>query len=167
MKLNRLSSWSLICFFAVLFGLGLSSCSQNAGHPDGNSINYSQGLDLSNQVARDLIEDNAKDLFGVLDEGFATRVNDAKDLEKVLQDMFKQYGKPLSVRLKACVTGYRTDGKIERPRRSFWYGCVTSKYPWGEYFVKVEVVPSNDNTKLGTTGFGIVTFPEGIPSYLR
>jgi hypothetical protein len=167
MKSVRIATLLGLFFFATFWGLGFSSCSQRAKHPDGISINYSQGLDLANQVAKDLIEDNAKDLFGLLDEGFATRVNDEKDLEKVLHDMYKESGKPLLVKLKACQTGYRADGTLERPRRSFWYACVTSKYPWGQYFIKVEVVPSNDNTKLGTTGFGIITFPQGIPLYLQ
>jgi hypothetical protein len=165
-KSIHISSRALPFFLAVLFGLGLSSCGQNAGHPDGNSINYSQGLDISNQVAKDLIEDNANDLFSLLDQGFTTRVRDVKELEIILQDMFRQYGKPISVQLKACVTGYRADGAFERPRRSFWYACVTSKYPTG-YFMKVEVVPSSDYAKLGTTGFGIFTFPQGIPAYLK
>lgn len=156
----------MVSLFAILV-LGTWICVRKTWHPDGNSINYEQAKGISDQVANDLVQDNAKDLFGVLDEGFTTRVGNADELEKVLQDMFKQYGKPLWVQLKASQPGYRADGTLERPRRSFWYACVTTKYPLGQYFVKVEVVPSQDNAKLGTTGFGVITFPKGIPDYLR
>lgn len=136
-------------------------------HPDGSTINYEHGLDISDRVTKDLIGDNAKDLYPLLDEGFATRLKNTDDLGKVLQDMFAQYGRPLRVQLKACETGYRADGSFERPRRSYYYSCNTTKYSVGKFFVKVEVVPSRDYMKLGVTGFGIVAFPQGIPSFLK
>ena len=156
----------MAALFAALV-LGTLLFVHKTWHPNGNSINYEQAKEISDQVANDLTQDNAKDLFGVLDEGFTTRVGNADELEKVLQDMYGQYGKPLSVQLKASQAGYRTDGALERPRRSFFYACVTTKYPLGQYFVKIEVVPSPDNAKLGTSGFGIITFSNGIPDYLK
>jgi hypothetical protein len=166
MKLNsRLGNYGWLAVF--ILGLSLSSCAQKTEHPDGITIDYNHGLDISNQAAKDLIDNNAKDLYALLDEGFALRLKNAEDLGKVLQDMFGQYGRPLKIQLKACETGYRADGSFERPRRSYYYSCYTTKFPVGKFFVKVEVVPSRDYMKLGVTGFGIVAFPQGIPSFLK
>ena len=148
---------------AVVF----ASCDSKPEHPDGNTINYSGALNIADQVANDLIQDDSHDLFKVLDEGFTTRVNNVDELEKVLQAMYKQYGKPTFVQLKASQTGYRADGPHERPRRSFWYACGTTKYPIGQYFVKVEVVPALDYDRLVTSGFGIIDYPQGVPDYLK
>jgi hypothetical protein len=156
------------CFgLAGLLILGSYSCSSKKSHPDGTSINYNDGLSIANRVSDDLVEDNSKDLFGLLDEGFTTRVANSTELEKSLQDMYAQYGKPVRADLKACEIGYRADGTYERPRRSYVYACQTTKYALGSYFVKVEVVPARDFSKLVTSGFGIITYPKGIPAYLK
>ncbi len=167
MDRKNLTRKTWLFFFGAAWVLLFSSCAQKSEHPDGITINYYHGLEVSDRVANDLIKDNAKDLFSILDEGFSTRLKTADELEHVLQDMFGQYGRPLKVTLKACETGYRADGLVERPRRSYFYTCGTTKYPLGKYFVKVEVVPSRDYMKLGVTGFGIVGFSGSPPDFLK
>jgi hypothetical protein len=167
MKLNSLTLPRLPLILALFGVLGFSSCAQKTEHPNGNSIVYNDGLVLANKVTDDLVQDNATDLFDHMDEGFTTLVKNSEELEKVLKNMYKQYGKPVAVELKACQTGYRVDGTYERPRRSYLYACQTTKYPMGNYIMKVEVVPSHDLGKLVTSGFGIITYPKGIPDYLK
>jgi hypothetical protein len=156
----------LLSILTAVLALSVS-CGPRSEHPDGNTINYSGALNISDQVANDLIQDDSHDLFKVLDEGFTTRVNSVEELEKVLQTMYKQYGKPTFVQLKASQAGYRADGPHERPRRSFWYACATTKYQIGQYFIKVEVVPALDYDRLVTSGFGIIDYPQGVPNYLK
>ena len=124
-------------------------------HPDGNSINYEQAKGISDRGGQRLGSGITPRTFSASwTRVFTTRVGNADELEKVLQDMFKQYGKPLWVQLKATQPGYRADGTLERPRRSFWYACVTTKYPLGHE--GRELTPASDIYSLGLVMYQMV-----------
>jgi hypothetical protein len=157
--LTLLSAWGLLT----------GACAPPAEqHPDGNSINFNQALELSNRVANDMVHESSKDLFSIMDPGFMARASGPKDVQDELNDIYRLYGRPVLINLKASQPGYRVDGLVERPKRSFWYACETTKYPMGKYFLKVEVVPDRiDMMRLETSGFGLITYPKGIPYFLQ
>ncbi len=145
------------CFlgFLILSLSGFAGCTQ--GPPpviDGSSINLDEAKSVANTVAADLIADNAKDLFLHLDEGFLTVVSNDKDLEKVMQKLYADYGRPTSCEPKTYGNGVRVDGIHKRPKKIITYAITTTKLSKG-YYLKVEVAPALNGVHLVVTGFGI------------
>jgi len=57
-----------------------------------------------------------------------------------------------------------SDG-TSKPLRKFWYAVRTTTAAKGKYFLFVEVVPGEG--RPACSGFAIVTFPGGAPSWLQ
>jgi hypothetical protein len=124
---------------------------------------YSLARSMANAVASDLVQGDMKDLFQRLDPGFHMVVNSDQELQKQVKKMEGMYGRLLEWRFKMSQTGVRKDGVWRRGSRAFLYAVKTSKYPYGKYFLKVEVVPAYDGQgPIDVSGFGYFTFNDGI-----
>ncbi len=139
----------------ILLGFSsIAGCSQEPVVVDGSTINLEEAKSVAGAVAADLVADNAKDLYLHLDEGFNTVVSNEKDLEKAMQKLYSQYGRPTSFEPKVYANGARTDGARKRPKKTITYALKTTKLSKG-YYLKVEVAPALNGARLGVTGFGI------------
>ncbi|HVZ79241.1 MAG TPA: hypothetical protein VHE12_00415 [bacterium] len=124
---------------------------------------YTQARNLANAVASDLLQQDMKDLFQRLDPGFHMVVKDEKELGDHIGQMDKIYGRLLDFQFKASETGLRQDGVWRRASRSFLYATKTTKYTYGKYFLRIEVVPAYDGRgPIVVSGFGYFTFKDGI-----
>lgn len=130
---------------------------------------YSQARAMADAVANDLVQQDMKDLFQRLDVGFHMVVSGDKELANQVKKMEGMYGRLKEWRFKMSQTGVRKDGVWRRASRSFVYAVKTTKYPYGKYFLKVEIVPSYDGKgPIDVSGFGYFTFSDGmIPENLR
>jgi hypothetical protein len=155
-------------FLAILsMTMLLSSCWDTTPPPQNVDIDPYKAREVADAVAQDLLKDDAKDLYVRLDAGFGLMVNGIPDVEKVIQKIDDQYGKPQDFKYKIIQGGTRTDGQIVRPKRVFWYQAFTAKHPKGDYYLKVEVVPARDLRSLDVSGFGLLTFKNQVPELLR
>ncbi len=124
---------------------------------------YTQARSMANQVANDLIQEDIKDLYQLLDSGFHMVVASDQELKKQIGKMEGVYGRLLEFRFKMSQTGIRKDGVWRRGSRAFIYAVKTTKHPFGKFFLKVEVVPSYDGKgPIDVSGFGYFTFDNGI-----
>lgn len=145
----------------------ISGCGSNS-EPSLPAVDYDKAKALGDGVAGDLVRNDVKDLEDKLDVGFHTIVGSPADLQKVMNKMYGLYGRPLQCNLKAAETGVRRDGSWKRASRTFFYAVKTTKYPFGKYFLKVEVVAAPNGGFLDVSGFGFFTFKDGtVPAYLQ
>ncbi len=49
--------------------------------------------------------------------------------------------------------------------RKLWYAAITTKYEVGNYFLIGEVV--RDDARTAVASFSIVSFSDGLPSFLQ
>ncbi len=150
----------------LLVTLFLSACEEKAP-PKMKPLEYIQSKSISDLIANDLIQNDVKDLYKHLDVGFQMVVKDEKDVAMVLDKMYAESGRPLEFDFKISQTGVRKDGSWERPSRTFWYTAKTTKFDKGKYFLKVEIVPAYGGSPLDTSGFGLLSFKDKVPSYLQ
>jgi hypothetical protein len=145
------------------FWCGCGPKPDNQEKPIVPMADYSLARNMANAVASDLVQGDMKDLFQRLDPGFHMVVNSDQELQKQVKKMEGMYGRLLEWRFKMSQTGVRKDGVWRRGSRAFLYAVKTSKYPYGKYFLKVEVVPSYDGKgPIDVSGFGYFTFNDGI-----
>lgn len=130
---------------------------------------FQQARDMSDAVANDLVQDDMKDLYPKLDVGFRMVISGEKDLKTEVDKMVKIYGHLKEWRFKIAKTGTRVDGAWRRSSRTFFYAVKTTKYPFGKYFLKIEIVPNyNTAGDIDVSGFGFFTYDNGaIPEYLK
>jgi hypothetical protein len=121
---------------------------------------------VSDAVAGALVRGDTKSLFALLDTGFRTVVSNEVDLRKFLDGMNEKFGQPLEIDFKHSLDSRRVDGPSNRVSKVFWYAVKTTKYPKGKYFLKIEIVQSDSNRDLVTSGFGLLTFQD-IPKFLQ
>jgi hypothetical protein len=158
--------WLKGAVLASLLGAVLASCAK--APPPVVLVDAQKARLLADQAANDLVRNNVKDLYSLLDSGFESMISGPADLEKVLAKMDSNYGRPLEWAFKISNAGYRVDGTWKRPKRTYYYAVRTSKYAMGKYFLRIEVVPSFKGDRIDISGFGIFDFKDGtVPSYLR
>ena len=138
------------------------TCSSSKNVADGSSIDAQEARTFSDALVDDMIHDRRENISAKVDASFQKA--GPQYLNSSVDNMINQYGRPLECSYKMNEVGYRTDSEGKRPMRKFWYSAQTTKYPNG-YYLFVEVVPGNNG--LRTTGFALVTFPNGAPSNLQ
>jgi len=147
----------------ILLLLGAGACG-----PVGfdRPLEYKPSRTVSDAVAGALIRGDTKSLLALLDEGFRTVVSNEGDLRKFLDGMNERFGQPQEIDFKHSLDSRRVDGPSNRVSKIFWYAVKTTKYPKGKYFLKVEIVRSETDRALVTSGFGLLTF-EKTPRFLQ
>ncbi|MGH7740198.1 MAG: hypothetical protein ACREL1_08650 [bacterium] len=130
-------------------------------------INLEQAKKLGDKVALDYFDNNSKDLYPRLNEGFHTEVHNAKDLAKVLHRIRFLYGEPTSYTYKVVTYGHRLMGAEQKSYADVWYVLRTKLYPKGDHYLKIEVLQADGATFLDVGGFGVLDFPKGLPAYLK
>lgn len=91
---------------------------------------------------------------------------DDSSFGSVIEEMFNVYGRPLDAEYKKDNIGRKTGtGGYDKPVRKFWYATRTTKYDKESIYLTVEIVP--DGSGLASSGFSMVTFPMGVPEYLK
>ena len=114
--------------------LSASGCAQikratdspaNSNHEfvNDSSIDQKRARDLSDSVAKALIEDRNKDLYLRMEKGFSDAASE-KDIKPMLEQMYSAYGKPLEVEYKKDDVGFKIYGDGSRKR------CVNSGMPF-------------------------------------
>lgn len=120
---------------------------------------------LSDSIVEDYLYDRRKPLKTRMESGLRDALTD-EAYGKILDQMGDSYGKPLDAEYKMDESGWKTAPGYNKPVRKFWYATQTSKYPKGQVFILVEIVPDGD--ELAGSGLSLVTFPlGGIPDDLR
>jgi hypothetical protein len=147
----------------ALVGVGFFSCASRKESPDGSSIDPESAKTFSDSLVDDIIHDRRQLIFSKLDADFQKNAS-PQTLDSSIQAMFDNYGRPLECSYKKNDPGYKVDLGGKKPMRKFWYAAKTTKYPTG-YYLFVEVVPNG--ASLRTTGFALVTFPNGAPPALQ
>jgi hypothetical protein len=130
-------------------------------------LDLEQGKKLSDVVALDYFDNNSADLFQKLDAAFLTQVKGPNDLKKVLRHIRFLYGDPVAFDYQAATSGNRQEGYEEKPYLDFWYRLRTTRYPKGNYFLKIEIVRAQGAAFEDVGGFGVLTFDQDLPSYLQ
>lgn len=147
----------------VTVGLGLLACASPKESPGGSTVDAEKAKVFSDALVDDLIHDRRQDVFAKMDSDFQ-KIQSRKSMDSAIQAIFDNYGQPLECTYKKNDVGIKVDSGGQKPMRKFWYAAKTSKYPSG-YYLFVEVVANGE--ALGTTGFGLVTFPNGAPPDLQ
>lgn len=138
------------------------TCPSRKTVTEGSSIDTQEARTFSNALVDDIINDRRENISAKVDASFQKA--GPQYLKSSVDNMFNQYGRPLECSYKMNEVGYRTDAEGKRPMRKFWYSARTTKFPSG-YYLFVEVVSGDKG--LRTTGFALVTFPNGTPSNLQ
>jgi hypothetical protein len=86
-----------------------------------------------------------------------------KQFDAVITSMSATFGTIQSFTFKSESQGSKTFAGTKVPIQKFWYSVITTKFSKG-FFLFVEVTQSEP---YRTTGFSIVTFPGGPPSFLK
>jgi hypothetical protein len=172
MKFERVSKKILfLVVLAIFLGFFMIFLRQNpvpAPAPPVPPPDLAIAREISDAVARDLVEDDARELYGRLDVGFHMVVANQKDLEEELQKMYGLYGRPRTYDYKITKIGTRVDGPWKRASRTFLYAVSTSKYPRGKYFLQVEIVHDYEGQTTDVSGFGFFNFKDGVvPDILK
>jgi hypothetical protein len=147
----------------ALIGIGFLACASHKEAPDGSTIDSQRAKAFSDALVDDIIHDRRQDIFAKLDVDFRKNVS-PQYMDSSIRAMFDNYGQPLECTYKKNDVGYKVDSGGKKPMRKFWYSAKTTKYPSG-YYLFVEVVPKGE--ALRTTGFALVTFPNGAPPALQ
>lgn len=128
-------------------------------------IDQVQARTYSDSIVQDLLKDNREALLSKM-EVQAREYYGIEGMNEVVDQMFAMFGKPLAADYKKDEIGRKTGtGGYDKPMRKFWYVVETTKYPKGNYFIFVEVVP--DGEAIASSGFAIVNFPIGVPPDMR
>jgi hypothetical protein len=138
------------------------TCASRKNVADASSLDAQEARTFSDALVDDIIHDRRENISAKVDASFQKAGQ--QYLNSSIDNMFNQYGRPLECSYKMDQFANRTDSEGNRPMLKFWYSARTTKYPSG-YFLFVEVVPSNKG--LRTTGFALVTFPNGAPRGLQ
>jgi hypothetical protein len=149
----------IICISIAVMTL---TCASRKNVADGSSIDVQEARAFSDALVDDIIHDRRENISAKIDPSFQKA--GPQYLNSSIDYMFNQYGQPLECSYKMNAVGNRTDSEGKKPMRKFWYSARTTKYPSG-YYLFVEVVPGDGG--LRTTGFALVTFPNGAPSNLQ
>jgi hypothetical protein len=152
----------LVAWIWALQGIGCGPV-----QPPPEPLDLEQGKKLSDTVALDYFDDNSADLFQRLDAAFLTQVKGPDDLKKVLRHIRFLYGDPVAYDYQAATSGNRQEGYAEKPYLDFWYRLRTTRYPKGNYFLKIEVVRAQGASFQDVGGFGVLTFDQDLPAYLQ
>ena len=147
----------------ALVGIAFVSCASHQESPDSSSIDAQKAKIFSDALVDDIIHDRRHDIFSKLDADFQKNAS-PQYMDSSIQAMFDNYGRPLECTYKKNDPGYKVDSGGKKPMRKFWYAAKTTKYPSG-YYLFVEVVHNGES--LRTTGFALVTFPNGAPRDLQ
>ncbi|MFL6334504.1 MAG: hypothetical protein ACJ754_14410 [Pyrinomonadaceae bacterium] len=166
----------LIILSVLVFTLPVTGCAQvkRAPEPRGDSnqeavadspVDQKKARELSDSLAKAVIEDRTKDLYPKMEQAFRDAVPE-NGMKPLLEQMYAAYGKPLEVEYKKDEEGFKVYGDgTRKSMRKFWYAVRTSKAKKGTYFLLTEIVPEGDS--LACTAFSIVNFPLGIPPSLQ
>jgi len=150
---------------AMVLGLWMAGCGPEA--PPTPPLDLEKGKQLSDAAALDYFDDNSASLYQKLDAGFLTEVKSPQDLKKVLEHIRFLYGKPVAYDYQAATSGNRREGYEDKPFLDFWYRLRTTRYPSGNYFLKIEVVRAQGASFEDIGGFGVLTFEKDLPPYLK
>jgi len=129
------------------------------------AIDHEQARELSDSIADNLRKNDRPKLRNAMEKGFGDYYDDAA-FASLIDRMFTVYGQPIDVEYKMDQLGRKTGtGGYDKPMRKFWYATRTTKYEKGTVFLTVEVVP--DEGHLASSGVALVTFPMGVPPWLK
>ena len=142
----------------ILFVLTLGGCTHNTNGP---SIDPAAARALSDTVMSDLIAHRADQALDKMEPEFIKMIN-RSDFPPQLDKLLQYCGWPLDSELKDIQGGSKiyTDGHTN-PTRKFIYAAGTNKYPKGQCYFSVEIVPSGDTLKV--TSFGPLKVTAGNP----
>ncbi len=130
-------------------------------------INVDQAKQFADQVALDYFDNDVHDLYPRLDLGFKSEVHNENDLKAVLHHIRFLYGTPIAYDYKVATYGHRPTDSGPKAYVDLWYILRTKQYPKGDHYLKIEVVQAQGATFLDLGGLGILTFPDGLPAYLK
>jgi hypothetical protein len=151
--------------FPFLFLIPLAGCGLSS--PPRVEINVDQAKTLGDQVALDYFDENSQDLYPRMDLGFKNKIHNEADLKAVLHHIHFLYGNPTAYDFKVTTYGHRSTESGLKSYVDVWYILRTRSFPKGDHYLKIEVVQADGATFLDVGGLGILTFPDGLPTYLK